>query len=297
VPDDGQGWQGSEAAHQPVLLAEAVAQLAPRPGLRFLDCTIGLGGHAEALLERGGRLMGVDRDPQAREAAYQRLGRFGDAFRLRGGTFAEAAEGLILQQERFDGLIADLGVSSMQIDRPERGFSIRSEASLDLRMGEGAERTALQLIEQSERDELADLLWRYGELRQSRRLAGALQDAARRGERSAEGFAAVVRRALPGRHRRHPAIRVFQALRIAVNDELGELQRLLDCFPKLLGPGACAVFITFHSLEDRLVKQRLRALHETGELSGFSRKVVKPSAQELAENRRAASAKLRWCRT
>jgi 16S rRNA (cytosine1402-N4)-methyltransferase len=283
------------AGHSPVLLAATVQRLAPSPGRTMLDCTLGAGGHAEALLEAGALVVGVDRDPLARRQASERLARFGERFTVRAGTFGEAAEELVQESRRFDGVLADLGVSSMQLDDPARGFSIRSTAPADMRMGEGCADDALSLIARLGESELADLIYAYGEERHSRRIARALKrDLALGRIASAADLAETVRRAVGGSGRRHPAIRTFQALRIAVNDELGQLDRLLDSLPRLLQPGGMAVVITFHSLEDRAVKQSFRAGHAAGSYAEVARRVEIAGEAELAANPRASSAKLRW---
>jgi 16S rRNA (cytosine1402-N4)-methyltransferase len=280
--------------HRPVLLAEVVELLRPAVGRRVLDCTLGLGGHAEALLERGAAVVGVDRDPRARALAQERLARFGERLTMRGGTFAAAAEAAAAAGERFDGVLADLGVSSMQLDDEARGFSIRSAVVADMRMGDGADEDALGLIDRLGEDELADVIFTYGEERLSRRIARALKRARAAGRSSGAELAEAIRAVVPGRHHRHPALRTFQALRIAVNDELGELDRLLAALPSLLAPGGVAAVISFHSLEDRAVKHGFRAHREAGRFAEIARKPVIPGDPETSSNPRAASAKLRW---
>jgi 16S rRNA (cytosine1402-N4)-methyltransferase len=280
--------------HVPVLREEVLEHLAPVAGERMLDCTLGYGGHSESLLERGVEVFGIDRDPAARALAAQRLERFGDALVLHDGTYAGVAEGLLERSEHFDGVLADLGVSSMQLDEPERGFSIRSDHDLDLRMGDGCKETALDLLDRLSENDLADLLWYYGEERRSRQVAPALKRAREDGMRTGREMAAVIRAAIGGSQRRHPALRSFQALRIAINDEVGQLERLLAAIPGLLRPGGRAVIITFHSLEDRLVKRAFKAHAHAGTLAQVSKKVVTATKSELAANRRSAPAKLRW---
>jgi len=289
VPED------SAAAHLPVLLAESVGLLAPAAGRRVLDCTLGLGGHAQALLAAGASVLGIDRDPRARTAAAQRLQQYGAAFALRSGTFGDVAESLVLEGEVFHGVLADLGVSSMQLDDEGRGFSLRSAAPIDMRMGDGCSEDALGLIDRLSEDELAYVIFTYGEERLSRRIARGLKfDRAQGRLTSGEELAAAVRRMVPGHQPRHPALRTFQALRIAVNDELGQLTRLLDLLPYLLEPGGVAVVISFHSLEDRAVKQSFRAQSQAGAYGEVARRVIEAQPAECALNPRAASAKLRW---
>lgn len=288
VPDD-------VPIHQPVLLAETLEHLAPAPGRRYLDCTLGLGGHAEALLEAGASVLGVDRDPAARARALARLARFGAALEVRGGTFAQAAAELAAAGPAFDGVLADLGVSSLQLDDVARGFSLRSTERLDMRMGEGAALDALALIDSLPEDALADVIYTFGEERLSRRIARALKTARAQGRlESGAELADAVRRVVPGHARRHPALRTFQALRIAVNDELGELARLLPTLPQLLRAGGIAVIISFHSLEDRAVKQAFRAGLADGVYARVAKRVIEASDAEVAANPRARPAKLRW---
>jgi 16S rRNA (cytosine1402-N4)-methyltransferase len=281
--------------HRPVLLAEVVEHLAPAPGKRMLDCTLGLGGHSEALLAAGAMVAGVDRDGRARELASRRLSAFGGGFTVRAGTFADAAEAAVRAGERFDGVLADLGVSSMQLDDEQRGFSMRSEALADMRMGDGCADSAVGLIDRLDEQQLADVIFRYGEERLSRRIARALKRGRAEG-RLATGaeLAAEVRRVVPGHTHRHPAARTFQALRIAVNDELGQLERLLAVLPGLLAEGGRAVVISFHSLEDRLVKNSFREHRAAGRFAAIAKRVVVAGDAELAANPRSAPAKLRW---
>lgn len=299
LPHDAEAHLSDDAdqAHIPVLRTEVLEHLAPLSGARVLDCTLGLGGHAEALIEQGAHVLGVDRDPAARERAHQRLASAGERFEMVADTYAGAAEHFVQDGQQFDGVLADLGVSSLQLDDLQRGFSIRSDGDLDLRMGAGCKETALQLIDRLSEGDLADVLWYYGEERHSRRIAAALKRAREdRDVRSGYDIAEVVRACLRGRHPRHPALRTFQALRIAINDELGQLERLLAVLPGLLKPGGRAVIISFHSLEDRMVKRALRGHVIHNRLETTNRKVVIAGEVELADNRRAHSAKMRWAR-
>lgn len=282
--------------HLPVLLGEVLAVLAPRPGERFLDCTLGLGGHSEALLNAGAEVVGVDRDGQARALASARLAGFGGRFVAVAGTFADVVEGAVLRGERFDGVLADLGVSSMQLDDHQRGFSIRADVRPDMRMGTDGE-DALDLIDRLDADSLADIFFTYGEERLSRRIARAIKCARSEGRlNTAADLADVVRATVPGRHPRHPAMRTFQALRIAVNDELGQLDRLLAALPAVLAPNGRAALISFHSLEDRRVKHTLRDQVANGVFADGSRRAIVASDAEAAANPRSASAKLRWAK-
>ncbi len=280
--------------HVPVLLATVVEQLRPRVGLRMLDCTLGMGGHSAALLAGGASVVGVDRDGAARSLAASRLLGVGERFELRAGTFADVAEAAVKAGEHFDGVLADLGVSSLQLDDGERGFSMRSLVLADMRMDRASGETAIELIDRLDENALADVIYKYGEERLSRRIARALKIARSEGVATGEELAAVVRKAVPGHHPRHPAARTFQALRIAVNDELGQLERLLALLPDLLTPVGRAVIISFHSLEDRLVKQAFRAHREAGRLGAVANRVMTATDAELAANPRAGAAKLRW---
>jgi 16S rRNA (cytosine1402-N4)-methyltransferase len=259
-----------------------------------LDCTLGMGGHAAAVLAAGATVVGIDRDPQARNLATGRLSEFSGRFAVRAGTFAEVVEDCVRNGERFDGVLADLGVSSLQLDDHGRGFSIRSEVRPDMRMGDDAE-DALDLIDRLDEAGLADIIYQYGEERLSRRIARSIKRARAEGAvNTAAELAAVVRRAVPGHQPRHPALRTFQALRIAVNDELGQLDRLLAALPELLTPGGRAVLISFHSLEDRRVKLALRDHRGAGRISDAAKHPIIASDTESAANPRSASAKLRW---
>jgi 16S rRNA (cytosine1402-N4)-methyltransferase len=293
---------------------ETLKLLAPRAGGVYCDATLGGGGHAERILRAtspDGRLIGIDRDPAALRAAGERLSPFGDRATLVHGTFAEA--GAILERlgaVPIDGFVLDLGVSSPQLDRGERGFSFRQPGPLDMRMDPTAGETAEGLIRRIGVDELADILRRYGEERYAGRIARAVKDAVMQGEvTSTTELAALVARAVPTRERhKDPATRTFQALRIAVNDELGQLERFLADFPSLVRPGGRVVVIAFHSLEDGLVKNRFRDLaKESGyppdiaakmglpppTVKVLTRKPIEPSDDEVVANPRARSAKLR----
>jgi 16S rRNA (cytosine1402-N4)-methyltransferase len=281
----------ASARHVPVLLEETLAALRPGPGRRVLDCTLGLGGHAAALVAAGATVVGVERDPAARALAHARLG---DAVAIRAATFADAVEAAVAAGETFDALLADLGVSSLQLDDAGRGFSFRADARADMRMGDGCPEDAVGLIDRLDETELADVIYRYGEERLSRVIARALKWARAEGQTSAADLAAAIRRVVRGHTQSHPAVRTFQALRIAVNDELGQLDRLLAALPAVLAPGGRAAVITFHSLEDRAVKLALRAHVAAGHLTDAAKRVVVPGEAEVAANPRAGSAKLRW---
>lgn len=283
--------------HAPVLLDDVLDVLAPRPGALFVDGTLGRGGHAEALLARGVRLVGLDRDPDAIDAVRARLG---DAVELHHAPFSRIPE--VLGDRRADGVLLDLGVSSPQLDRPERGFSFRADGPLDMRMDPTRGEPVSAFLERCTSEELADVLWRYGEERQSRRVARAIVGA--RPLRGTAHLAEVVARALPPDKRIHPATRTFQALRIWVNDELGELDDALARVPECLAAGGRFAVIAFHSLEDRRVKDAFRRLAGEGAPVDLYGKPVVPPRFRLVERRarkgedrdvnpRARSARLR----
>ena len=303
-----------EAQHVPVLLGETLDLLAPerRPGGLFVDATVGLGGHAEALLRRApeARLLGIDRDPQALEHASRRLQPFGERVQLRHAVFHQLEEVLAgLGVDRIAGVLADLGVSSLQLDLPERGFSFRRDGPLDMRMGL-ADVTAADLVNESSEEDLAEIFREYGEERQARRIARAIVRARTESliETTAE-LKSVIDRA-KGRARFEekidPATRVFQALRIAVNRELAGLQDMIEQAVRLLDDDGRLVVISYHSLEDRIVKNTLRGLaqgevdqvtgrprSETQLIEVLTRKPMRPSEEEIAFNPRSRSAKLR----
>ena len=280
--------------HVPVLFDEVLSTLAVEPGQRVLDCTCGLGGHSRGFLAGGATVLGIDRDPDARDLVRRRLADFGERFQVRGGSFGQAAAALQQAGERFDAVLADLGVSSLQLDDADRGFSIRSAAPADMRMGDGCAEDAGALIARLSEAELATCIRRLGEEPMAKRVARSLQTAVAEGRTSAAELAEAVRAAVPGHRRRHPAIRVFQALRMAVNDELGELRRLLTALPDLLRPGGHVAIISFHSLEDRLVKRIWKEQQAAGIYQAVARRVLRAGPAELAANHRAHSARLRW---
>jgi 16S rRNA (cytosine1402-N4)-methyltransferase len=272
------------------MVTEVVGFLAGRGTV--LDLTLGAGGHADALLGAGvGRIIGVDRDPEALELAAAKLAGYGDRFRAVLARSSEIEEGTV--GGPADGALFDLGVSSMQLDRPERGFSYRHDGPLDMRMGSGADEepdpTAADLVNHLPEQELADLIFRFGEERRSRRIAAAI--VRRRPLVTTDDLAAAVVSAVgrrPGGP--HPARRTFQALRIAVNRELEELTASLPHAAGLLGPGGRVVVIAYHSLEDGIVK---RGLRDDPRWSVLTKKPLVPSEEEVERNPRARSAKLR----
>lgn len=281
------------------MVTEALAALAPARGGLFVDCTVGLGGHARALLEAGAsRLIGLDRDRDALERAAETLAPFADRIELVHADYREIADVLGARGiEAVNGALADLGVSSMQLDAPGRGFSFRRDEPLDMRMDRSQGQTAADLLHDAREEELADIIFQLGEERYSRRIARAIVTARRTTPvRTTGQLAAIVRKAIPfrGHQRIDPATRTFQALRLWVNRELEGLEAFLAETARLLGVGARLVVISFHSLEDRIVKQTFRAL-ERGALAVriLTKRPLTPSEAEVARNPRARSAKLR----
>lgn len=296
------------------MAAEVVAALKPTAAGRYADGTIGGGGHAERILEASsptGWLSGFDRDGAAIEAASQRLeGRFAGRFEIRRANFSEMADWL--PAGSCEGVILDLGVSSPQLDAAGRGFSFQSEGPLDMRMDDRQTLTAAELVNEAGAEELADIFWKFGGERDSRRLARAIvQDRARQKFASTEQLAALIERLAPRAGKKtHPATKVFQALRIAVNDEIGSLKRGLEGAFGILKPGGRLAVITFHSLEDRVVKEFGREKSRDYTFSGevdepelrrprapqmrwVWRKAIRPGETELKENPRSRSAQLR----
>lgn len=304
-----------QPTHVTVLLREAVEGLAPAPGKCFVDGTAGGGGHAQLILESAPdiRLLAIDRDPEAVERVARRLEAFGDRAQVVHGGFdrwRDAADAIGWSE--VDGVLLDLGFSSFQMDEPSRGFSFMREGPLDMRLDPTQGMTAADLVNQEPVDELKRLFRKYGEEPAAARIARAIVERREQGAlQTTADLADVVVHAVPAHRRRakiHPATLVFQALRIAVNDELGNLERFLDGLPDGLAVGGRVAIISFHSLEDRMVKHRFRAL-STGcicppdlpvcgcgrspRMREVKRKSIRPEAGEVAENPRARSARLR----
>ncbi|MCD8569979.1 MAG: 16S rRNA (cytosine(1402)-N(4))-methyltransferase RsmH [Alphaproteobacteria bacterium] len=304
----------AQGSHAPVMLGEVLEYLQPRDGGVYVDGTFGAGGYTRAILDKADCVViAIDRDPEAVARADALRGEYGARFIFLRGCFGDMAE--MLEEAghaRVDGVVLDLGVSSMQIDQPGRGFSFRFEGPLDMRMDNASGRSAADLVNETREEDLANIIYRYGEERLSRRIARAI--VLRREEQpfeTTQDLAELVR-GIVGRSfkdKSDPATRTFQALRIAVNDELGELERALAALPRVLRTGGRAVIVTFHSLEDGLVKDGFRKLAGQGEsvsryapdvevkeASPFkivTRKAVDPSAEEVARNPRSRSARLR----
>jgi 16S rRNA (cytosine1402-N4)-methyltransferase len=288
-----------DATHDPVLLAETIALLEPARGGLFVDCTVGLGGHARALLAAGAsRLIGLDRDTAALRLAGEALAPWGTRVELVHSDYRELRA--VLEARGIDGLdgaLADLGVSSMQFDAEGRGFSFRRNEPLDMRMDQTQGPTVADLLVDVAEEDLADVIYQYGEERFSRRIARRIVEARGVAPIVTTGqLADIVRRAVPrkGYQRIDPATRTFQALRIWVNRELEGLDTFLVDASRVLRAGARLAVITFHSLEDRIVKHVFRALAAgEGALRVLTRKPVVPGEDEVARNPRARSAKLR----
>jgi 16S rRNA (cytosine1402-N4)-methyltransferase len=288
-------------AHVPVLAEETVRHLRPERGGLFVDCTVGLGGHARLLLERGAaRVIGIDRDATALALAREVLEPWADRVELVHGDYREL-DGVLdrFGISRVDGTLADLGVSSLQLEGAGRGFSFLRDDALDMRMDAAAGDTAAALLARATEREIADAIYQFGEERFSRRIARAIVDARRTAPVATTGrLAAIVRRAIPRqRHARiDPATRTFQALRIWVNRELEGLDRFLETAVQRLTAGARLVVIAFHSLEDRIVKHTLRAMEKAERgvrIKVLTKRPIVPDEQEVQRNPRSRSAKLR----
>lgn len=279
----------TEFVHIPVLGSELIEGLDVRPGGRYLDATVGGGGHSLLLFAECREIWvtAIDQDRQALEAAQLALSEYGDRLTFWHGNFVDYPG----ETEQFDGIIADLGVSSAQFDIPERGFSFRHSAPLDMRMNQEQSLTAADLINHGQEKELADIFYQYGEERLSRRIARSI--VAKRPFNTTTDLAQAIASCYPPRARHgriHPATRVFQALRIAVNGELRVLPQFLDRASHWLKPGGIMGVISFHSLEDRCVKHYFK---DSPQLAVLTKKPIIPQAEEIKNNSRARSAKLR----
>jgi 16S rRNA (cytosine1402-N4)-methyltransferase len=287
-----------DVVHVPVLEAEVIQLLRLRKNGVYVDATLGLGGHAERILESigpAGRVIGFEWDEQAARIAADRLRAYGGRLTIVHRSYAELVEGLKEEGiDKIDGLLLDLGVSSLQLDRSERGFSFQVDGPLDMRMDKRLKDTAADLVQRLSKEELADIIYNYGEERQARRIADFIvrERAIGKVERTGQ-LAEIVASAIPRKFHpktKHVATRTFQALRIAVNREFDNLVNVLAAAPDVLHPGARLGVITFHSVEDRIVKQTF-----TGNpaYKVITRRPVSPGADEVAGNPRARSAKLR----
>ena len=284
--------------HEPVMVAEVLSHLEPQRGGLFVDCTVGLGGHARALLEAGAsRLIGLDRDLEALRLAREALVPYGDRAELVHSDYRAMTE--VLDSRGIgsvQGVLADLGVSSLQLDAANRGFSFRRDEPLDMRMDTSSGSTAAEAVATADEQTLADVIYEFGEERHARRVARAIVAARQSAPIETTGrLADVVRRAVPrkGYTRIDPATRTFQAIRIWVNHELDGLDTFLGAAVERLERGGRIVVITFHSLEDRIVKHTLRALQAAGRVTIRTKRPMVPEETEIDRNPRARSAKLR----
>lgn len=302
-------------AHRSVLPDETMRLIQPERGGLFVDATLGMGGHSEAMLAAATdtRVIGIDQDADALELARTRLAKFGDRIRFFHGNFSQIGE--VIGEERLDGILADLGVSSMQLDSETRGFSFRFDAPLDMRMDPTSGGTAAELLATRDEKEIADIIYLYGEERASRKIARWLVEKREAGEPVTTTFelAELVRRAVrtSPKDKIHPATRTFQALRIAVNHEIEILDKFIDDSVDVLKTDGVLAIITFHSLEDRIVKRAMQRLSgkcscpprqpkctcgAVKKVEILTKKPVTASDNEILENPRSRSAKLRACR-
>lgn len=313
---DGDGVD-SRFEHEPVLVEPIINLLEPTGGGVYCDATIGGGGHAEKILNASapdGRVVGIDRDPEAVEAARARLAHFGDRVSIHHGKFSELEEILArIGVRSLDGLLVDLGVSSHQLDEAARGFSFMRVGPLDMRMDPTQTETAATLLERLTEDQLADLIYRFGGDRYARPISRSIKRMEAEGRLTTTSDLAIAVSRVTGRSKTggiNPATRTFQAIRIAVNDEIGELEKLLDMLPDPLAVGGRVAVISFHSLEDRLVKQRFKELAEPcvcpsgmpvcncppPKVEYVTRRAVRVGSVEKGQNPRARSARVRSVR-
>ncbi len=284
--------------HTPVMVDEVDAHLEPSRGGVYVDCTVGMGGHARRMLDGGAaRVIAIDRDPDALTQAREALGAYGDRVSLVHSDYRNLVEVLDgCGIDVVDGVLADLGVSSMQLDSPDRGFSFRRDEPLDMRMDRSSGATAADMLAAVDERTLADVIYEFGEERHARRVARAIVEAGRTRRIETTGrLAEIVRKAVPrkGYSRIDPATRTFQAIRIWVNRELDGLDGFLTQAAGRLASGGRLVVITFHSLEDRVVKHTLRALQASGAITIRTKRPLVPTEAEIERNPRARSAKLR----
>ncbi len=300
----------NDSAHKPVLYQEIIHALQPKSSGRYIDGTVGAGGHARGVLEAcapDGRLLGLDLDPQAIALARETLAPYGQRAILAQASYVTLPEAMrALGWKSVDGILLDLGVSSMQLDSPDRGFSFRQDAPLDMRFDPDHGVPAARLLDTIDEADLADLLFKYGQEPRARKVARMIVE--QRPIRTTGQLAGIVQQAYPGHSRMHPATRTFQALRIVVNDELSALEIALPLAVEVLRTGGRLAVVSFHSLEDRIVKdfmrresrdhvnppyERLYEVERKAGLRELNRKPITPGEDELKENPRARSAKLR----
>ena len=280
--------------HVPVMLAECLDYLAIRPDGVYLDTTAGLGGHSGAIAARlsSGFVIANDRDPESLDLARRNTAEVSDRIRYHHGSFADLRRALAAcGVSQVDGLLADLGVSRYQLTEPARGFSFMADGPLDMRMDRGQGPSAEELVNFTSEKELADLIFQFGEERRSRKIARAIVRA--RPISTTGRLARVIEEAVPRTTRLHPATQTFMALRMAVNDEPGQLDSLLTVAPDLVGSGGRIVAVSFMSLEDRKVKQSFQALTRAGRAAPLTKHVVRPTPEEIRDNPPSRSAKLR----
>ena len=280
--------------HVPVMLGECLEYLAIRPDGIYLDATAGLGGHTAAIAQRltSGFVIANDRDAESLELAKQNTREWSDRVRYHHGAFSQLRSALAAQGiDKVDGLLADLGVSRYQLTQPERGFSIMADGPLDMRQDQSQELTADEIVNFTPEKELADLIYRFGEERRSRRISRAIVRA--RPIHSTQRLSRAIEVAVPRTSKIHPATQTFQALRMAVNDEQGELDQLLAAASGLVRSGGRMVTLSFMSLEDRKVKQCFQTLARAGQVVILTRHVIRPSSEEISNNPPSRSAKLR----
>ena len=306
----GEGQSAGRSFHVPVLLRETVSALQPAAGKTFLDGTVGGGGHALALLEAGASVIAGDQDPEALAEASRRLAGFSGQVQFVESNFADMADRLqIFGATQLDGILLDLGVSSHQLDTPSRGFSFLGDGPLDMRMGPHVQRTAADILNQGTQAELVRIFFEYGEEPAARRLAAHLVKVRSRAPlQTTQDLVRAVESIIPKRGPKNPATKVFQALRIAVNAELSVLERALKKLSRLVKPGGRMAIITFHSLEDRIVKHYFREVSQEwidrpewpaprkNPVHAFrliTSRPIEPSEEEIRQNSRARSAKLR----
>jgi 16S rRNA (cytosine1402-N4)-methyltransferase len=285
-------------SHMPVMKDELLSLLSPKPGCSYMDCTVGIGGHAEAIMEavKGNALLiGIDKDPESIELARERLSRFGENVKLFHGDFRDLRRiSEMAGVNGFDGVVFDLGISSFQLDNPERGFSFRLEGPLDMRMDRSSPFTAFDVVNGYPERKLFEVIRDYGEERWARRIAKAICREREKGPiRTTLQLARIIEEAVPGRWRHgriHPATRTFQAIRIEVNGELKGLGDAIRDAVDLLLPGGRICVISFHSLEDRIVKN---AFKDISSLTILTKKPLRPKKEEVDRNPRCRSARLR----